>query len=242
MIPVRDDSQLLRRCLAALAAQIRPADEIVVVDNGSSDDSAAIALEAGAVVRYEPVQGILRASALGFDAASGDILARLDADSIAPPDWLLRIETALAERPTMSAITGGADFYGLRRPLAPIASKLYLGSYFRFAGFALGHPPLFGSNCAIRASAWSRLRATVHRDESAVHDDLDISFQFAPDMDVLLDPELRVQISGRQVASLRSIGRRFAWAFTTIRLNWKDQRPWDRRMARRRARRAGRTS
>jgi len=42
VIPVLDDAAALRRCLAAIAAQTRRTDEIVVVDNGSSDDTAGV--------------------------------------------------------------------------------------------------------------------------------------------------------------------------------------------------------
>ena len=50
VIPVYNDAALLRRCLEALAAQTRRADEIVVVDNGSTDDSAEVARRGGARV------------------------------------------------------------------------------------------------------------------------------------------------------------------------------------------------
>ena len=69
VIPVRDDAEMLARCLAALAAQTRPADEIVVVDNGSSDDSASVARSAGARVVAEATPGIPQAASTGYDAA-----------------------------------------------------------------------------------------------------------------------------------------------------------------------------
>ena len=43
VIPALDDAGMLARCLSDLAAQLRPADEIIVVDNGSSDAPAAVA-------------------------------------------------------------------------------------------------------------------------------------------------------------------------------------------------------
>ena len=61
---------------------------------------------AGARWSTSRVRGIWPATAAGFDAASGDLLARLDADSVPPPDWLAEIERRMtaADRPTV--VTG----------------------------------------------------------------------------------------------------------------------------------------
>ena len=52
VIPVRNDARRLHRCLASIAANCYPPDriEIIVADNGSQDDSAAVAGQAGARV------------------------------------------------------------------------------------------------------------------------------------------------------------------------------------------------
>lgn len=76
VIPVRDDAELLRRCLHALAQQSHPAHEIIVVDNDSSDHSSAVAEQFGVRVLDQPEHGIPAASAAGYDAARGDIIAR----------------------------------------------------------------------------------------------------------------------------------------------------------------------
>src|SRR5688572_29893593 len=112
IVPCLNDAGFLGACLDALALQTRPADEIVVVDNGSTDATAAVARSAGARVVDEPMRGIWPATAAGFDAASGDLLARLDADSVPAPDWLAEVERrmAAADRPT--AVTGSGQFYG----------------------------------------------------------------------------------------------------------------------------------
>jgi glycosyltransferase involved in cell wall biosynthesis len=62
VIPCRNDAEMLAACLDALAGQTRAADEIVVVDNASTDDSAAVARAAGARVVPEPRVGIARAT------------------------------------------------------------------------------------------------------------------------------------------------------------------------------------
>ncbi|HQG71141.1 MAG TPA: glycosyltransferase family A protein, partial [Rhodoglobus sp.] len=112
VIPALNDSPMLANCLRALAAQTRLADEIIVVDNGSTDDTAAVALAAGALVIEEPLRGIFPATAAGFDAATGDLLARLDADSVPPADWLQRVVTAFEDDPDLAALSGPGDFYG----------------------------------------------------------------------------------------------------------------------------------
>jgi glycosyltransferase involved in cell wall biosynthesis len=176
VIPVKDDAVLLRRCLAALAAQHLRPHEIVVVDNGSTDASADVAREYGARVVAEPEPGIPAASARGFDAAVGEVIARLDADCVPPPDWI----DAVAADPDLDAITGPARFVDGPRALRTTLSVLYLGSYVAAVTPALGHVPLFGSNLAVRRSAWLAVRDEVHRHDLLMHDDMDLSMHLGP--------------------------------------------------------------
>jgi glycosyltransferase involved in cell wall biosynthesis len=180
IIPARNDAEYLRACLAALQLQTRPADEIVVVDNVSSDHTADVARTAGARVVTEPVQGIPAAAAAGFDAAQGEILARLDADSLPHPDWLHRIEAHLDGPDAAGLVTGPAVFYGGNAVARWLGVRVYLPTYFRLMGLVLGHPPAFGSNFAMRASVWAGVRDKVHRGIRTVHDDLDLSLQLEP--------------------------------------------------------------
>jgi glycosyltransferase involved in cell wall biosynthesis len=238
VIPARDDAEFLRKALDALARQTRPADEIIVVDNGSSDDTAAVAAAGGAHVISEPVQGILRATAAGFDAATTDILARIDADSAPQADWLERI-AAVFERPDApTAYTGPGRFYDISRFGAWAGEHFYLGGYVIWMTLFLGHAPLFGSNLAMSREAWLRIRDTVHRTDVQIHDDLDISYHLLPDMDVVYDETLVMPISGRPFHTAKGFFRRLHWAFRTIWVNLPGQWPWQRWSRRRAAQRA----
>jgi len=196
---------MLEHCLAALAAQVRPADEIIVVDNGSTDDSAEVARRFGATVVPEPRAGIWAAAARGFDEADGDILARCDADSRPGETWLQRIESLLLANPDAVAISGPGRFYDLVAPLRVIADVLYMRAYFAGARLWLGNRTVFGSNFAMPASTWEALGDEVHRDDPEVHDDIDLAYHFHPADTVLYSTALDVGISARPLGDFRGM-------------------------------------
>jgi glycosyltransferase involved in cell wall biosynthesis len=222
VIPSLNDADMLSHCLDALAQQTRAPDEIIVVDNGSTDDTAAVALAAGARVVEEPVRGVLRATAAGFDAATGEIIGRLDADSRPGPDWIARIESRFAADPTLTALTGTGEFYGRGAFWRFIGRNLYLGGYLWVFRIVLGRMPLFGSNFALRREAWLDVRGRVHRDDPHAHDDLDISLVLDPDMGVDFDRTLTVGVSARPFDSWSGFGRRASWAFHIVGVNFRE--------------------
>jgi glycosyltransferase involved in cell wall biosynthesis len=232
VIPVLNDAAMLQRALDCLAEQLRPADEIIVVDNGSADDSVLVAQSAGAHVVHEPVLGIWPAAAAGYDAAHGEVIARIDADSRPPADWLAHIEAELATSPETGVVTGPGDFYDGNALVTMLGQNLYIGGYFWAMSIWLGNSPLFGSNFAMRRDVWLRVRGSVHSTLHDIHDDLDLSMHLPLDVNVRLDETLRVGISARPFATWRGLGRRLNWAFITLRMHWPEQAPWRRRAAR----------
>lgn len=206
VIPVRDDGPHLRRCLDALAAQTIAPDEIVVVDNGSTDDSADIARAAGARVVFCGERGIPAAAATGYDAAEGDLILRLDADSLPAPTWIASLVEALAD-PEVDAATGGAVFHDGPASRRVLMARAFLGLYTACAFPALGHTPLWGSNMAFRRRAWLAVRGEVHLDPE-LHDDLDLAYHLGATHRIRHVPGLHMRVSARTVEP-----RRFAVCF-----------------------------
>lgn len=89
IIPVYNGEPWLADALRSIASQTRPADEVIVVDDCSTDRSAEIARAHGALVVHQPVnRGEGAARNAGIRAARGDAIAWLDADDYWTPHHL----------------------------------------------------------------------------------------------------------------------------------------------------------
>ncbi|HYO40693.1 MAG TPA: glycosyltransferase family 2 protein [Nocardioidaceae bacterium] len=226
VIPVRDDAAALAQCLRLLDRQTVAPLEVVVVDNGCTDDSVEVALRHGARVVTEPLVGIPAAASAGYDAALGEVIARCDADSTPPPDWVERITRTMAEHPGLDAVTGSGWFYDLPRWRTWLARPAYLGAYYLLVHAALGHTTVWGSNMALRRRTWQQVRHQVHREDAEVHDDMDLAFALGPLREVRYDRRLVVGVSGRSVRGRRQLRRRLSRAVHTLEVNWAVQPPW----------------
>src|SRR5262245_57142559 len=107
-----NEASVLPACLYSLLAQTRPPDEIIVVNNASTDGTRAAAEAVpGVHVADEPTKGLVMAREAGRRRARGDLIAYLDADCRAPLRWLESIERRFRARPAVVGVTGPYRFY-----------------------------------------------------------------------------------------------------------------------------------
>lgn len=112
IIPCYNGAVYLRETLQSAANQTQPPLEVIVVDDGSTDDSAAIAESFGPPVRVlrQANQGESVARNAGIAAAQGEYLLFLDADDLLEPDALERLAQAVDDVPGGVALMGACWF------------------------------------------------------------------------------------------------------------------------------------
>ncbi len=173
VIPSYNAARWLGESLDSILAQTVPAGEVVVVDDGSTDDTPALLRRYGDRVRVVlgAHGGLAAARNLGLAAARGDWIAFHDADDVALPDRLGRLQAHLDRAPGTDAVfadgeqVGGGDRI-VPRPLAARAAGRRLTPADLFDGF----PAYYQS-------------ALVARDALAAAGPFDPTYRIHPDHD-----------------------------------------------------------
>jgi glycosyltransferase involved in cell wall biosynthesis len=203
VIPAYNEERHLFDCLQSASTQAVPFREIIVVDNASSDRTRQVAQQFPAVrIVREPRRGIVHARNAGFDAARGHIIARIDADTILPPDWSAHIvEFYSDEANASSAWTGGGSFHDV--PFTKLVSFTYHLLAFRINQLLIGYPTLWGSNMALPATAWQAVRRRTCR-RRGIHEDLDLAMHLhRSGVKIHYDKSMPVPASLRRVRASR---------------------------------------
>lgn len=174
IIPAYNEEKCLRKCLDSIRdLHVKPY-EVIVVDNNSTDSTAIIAAEYPFVtVIHEKKQGLIAARNTGFDAASGDILGRLNADVVLEKNWT-KVLLDLCSADDVWGVSGPAKTHTL--PLTNKASSIFWSWwYFILAKSDIGIDVLWGANMAITRQAWHAIKQEVCLNDKKVHEDQDIS-------------------------------------------------------------------
>lgn len=210
VIPVFNEADTVGGCLERLTAQGTDITEIIVVDNNSTDGSVDVVAEfadrhPNLRIVTESEQGLVHARNAGLDAASSDLIARIDADTHVSPTWARTIVEFFAADTAQhwSSLCGRGEAYGV--PLSGRFDKWKIKLH------PLGQreakttpsdiPVLYGSNMVLRRTTWQRIRdrVSMRRD---IFEDVDMGLCVREDggRNAFL-PSLTVGVSPRRMES-----------------------------------------
>lgn len=194
IIPAYNEEKYIEQCLSHLLNQTVSPYEIIVINNNSTDHTVELLKKYPVQVIVEKQQGMIFARNAGFDHASGDVIARTDADCIVPNNWIEKIQIQFSD-PKTEALTGGFIFYDYFTNYS-WTSDLYQ----KIMKYFLKHNFFIGPNMIMRKTVWDEVKSSLCIDDKKVHEDLDMSIHFANlHKTILYDPQLTVQISARRL-------------------------------------------
>lgn len=175
IIPAFNEERHIRATLESVARQTVMPDEVIVVDNNSTDSTASIAKEFDFVrVITEKEQGLTYSRNTGFSKAKSDILGRVDADSILEEQWVEKVINMFEDGSNTNGIAGMGN-----TPLIPYLSwpigTFHTRAYFYNVHSYFKTTIMWGGNMAITKKSWDEVKFDVTNGDSYVHEDQDVT-------------------------------------------------------------------
>jgi cellulose synthase/poly-beta-1,6-N-acetylglucosamine synthase-like glycosyltransferase len=211
IVPVRDGESTIADALDAILATDYPPErrEVIAVDNGSTDATAALIRARPVRYLHEPRRGVSHARNRGIAESEGEILAFIDADCVVEPEWLAELVRPF-EDPEVGAVGGHLAHSPPNTPAERQAARL-LGSWQQFAFNSNPAYPIT-ANAAYRRDVIERIGGFDPRMTRAQDVELGLRFQERSD--------LRLAYAGRATARHRhrstQLGffrQQFGWAY-----------------------------
>ncbi|HXN21373.1 MAG TPA: glycosyltransferase family 2 protein [Candidatus Dormibacteraeota bacterium] len=168
-IPAYNVAKFLSRTIDGVLAQTYPADEILLIDDGSSDATVDIAgrYPSVTVVRHDSNRGLSAARNTAFRTARNELVASLDADCVPTTDWLARLVPHLKDHRVVGV--GGRLVESVRRTVADRWRCAHLRqeqgeSLLRNTDFLFGCNNLFRKSAVIEAGGYNEVMRTNGED------------------------------------------------------------------------------
>jgi glycosyltransferase involved in cell wall biosynthesis len=205
IIPAYNEEETIVRCLESCIAQTSKADEIIVVNNNSTDATAKLVKkfqkdhpDHNVRLLNETVQGIAPTRNHGFDHAKSDILGRIDSDSTIMNDWVETVRRAFVDE-DVAAITGPVQYYDM--PMVDLGLKVDEKIRNTLYRMSKDHRFLFGSNMAIRGNVWKKVGKLTSPDpDDELHEDIDLALVLCENnFDIIYEPTMVASLSARRL-------------------------------------------
>jgi glycosyltransferase involved in cell wall biosynthesis len=220
IIPAWNESERIVNCLRNATRQTLAPHEVIVVDNKSTDNTCAMVQQFidenpqfnVILLHQDEEQGLIPTRNYGLNHATGDILGRIDADTMLKPDWVEVVTGIFTEDPEAMGASGPVVYYDMP------ARKLSLKTdnhYRKRSNIKDARPLLFGSNMTLRATAWKQIADEVCRDKADVmHEDVDITLHMeGHGLKTVYSPRMIAGMSARRMDTSLSSFRRYMKRF-----------------------------
>lgn len=200
IIPAHNEEQNIANAVRALLVQDYPLFEVIVVDNASEDNTAFIASQFPVTVLHEKNKGTMWACETGRKHATGQIIARMDADCIPHKSWLSQ-SVKYFNDPRVVAVSGSVDYHDANAIFRSLASFTQKNIY-SFANhvtqkhFKIG-AVMLGGNSFIRAKTLEEIGG-FNTAITFYGDDTDIAKRLVKKGRVLFSPALVLKTSWRR--------------------------------------------
>jgi glycosyltransferase involved in cell wall biosynthesis len=225
VIPAYNEQDFIEASVLSALGQNYPDFEVIVVDNASIDATAERVRSlyrdsAGNLTKKVPLKliaekrpGVQFAREAGRQAATGELIANLDADCVAPFDWLSKA-AAYFEDTCVVAVTGPYDYHDvsfLMRLSNDFSYKVFRNILHKCIYFCFGLGGLIGGNCVMRASALKQIGG-YNTSIAFYGDDTDTGNRLSEFGKILYKNNLLIKSSGRRFVRLGNI--RTIWHYT----------------------------
>jgi glycosyltransferase involved in cell wall biosynthesis len=217
IVPAFNESAVITQCLRAAVNQKVEPLEVIVVDNMSTDNTQKLVEKfaqeyqrAGGKVNIRLIQasakqGLIYARNTGFDAATGDILGRIDADTLIAPGWTEAVIELYARNPQAMGATGPVSYYDMPLRRFSLHGDDKMRQFLQLMS-KKGSTILFGANMSIRSKAWRAIgREFCLDNDDKFHEDVDITIHLnMHDFEILYAPKMIAGVSARRLRCPRA--------------------------------------
>ncbi|RBP99807.1 glycosyltransferase [Bifidobacterium xylocopae] len=237
VVPAWNEEERIADCILNATTQSVAPLEVLVVDNHSTDRTAQIVRDfidahpdtPVRLLHQDAEQGLIPTRNFGLDQARGQVLGRIDADCMLRPNWVQVVGSLFERDPQAMGATGPVAYYDMPgKEIGLKGDNRVRRSVYRADD---GQYLLFGSNMALRSSAWSAIRGEVCRDKADImHEDVDVSLHLIDHgFKTVYCKEMNAGISARRMdtsfASFRRYMQRFKNTFDAHPRHTREQKP-----------------
>lgn len=203
VIPAYNEEKNILPCLEHCVSIDGHFQEIIIVDNNSTDDTAHIVKEfinkssnnLNIKLISENKKGVMHARNRGFLESTGEIIAFVDADTKMPKNWLKSLEQEFVNNQKIVCVSGPMEYEGFST-FQKILCDIYLYTIAMPVYFLVGYMGIYG-NLAIKRNILQKIGG-VNTQIDFYGDDTDITRRASKFGKVKFTPKMSILASGRR--------------------------------------------